>query len=232
MVDTGQLRVFPTADGVAEEAAERIADVLRKTVAESGSCVAALTGGRTPVATYQRLATYDLPWAAIHVVQTDDRFLPADETGTNWRTIRDTLLDPAGVPEDRRHPMPVRGDDPKVAAATYADLLKSLTVNGSADLVLLQLGPDGHLAALFDGRYDPADPAGVVVTSPGGDVVRLTQTLPSLCGAATRIALATGEQKSLAVGKVRSGSADTVAARAFLGSGGLLLLDNEAGSGR
>ncbi|WP_052684406.1 6-phosphogluconolactonase [Lentzea aerocolonigenes] len=223
--------MLPTADAVAQDAAARIAGAIRATVADRGSCVVALTGGNTPVPIYRRLAGHDVPWDRVHVTQTDDRVLPAAETGLNWRTIEETLLDPAGVPAERRHPMPVSGD-PEAGAGAYAELLKSLTDKGSADLVLLQLGPDGHLASLFDGRYDPEDQAGVAVTSPGEGVLRMTQTLPSLTGAATRIVVATGAGKAEAVAKVRASTPDTLATRTFLGSGGVLLLDDEAGAGR
>lgn len=165
------VRVLPDAAAVARAAAEQIAAVLARAVARRGHAHLATTGGSTPVAIYRHLATAPLretvPWDRIDVWFGDDRYVPRDHPLSNVILVDQGLLGGIGrdagvpLPFDRVHPFPcglaigeARG--PTWCAATYADEIRAavgLDPGGWPvfDLVLVGIGPDGHLLSVFPG---------------------------------------------------------------------------------
>ena len=83
----------------------------------------------------------------------DERYVPADSTDRNDRAVGRDLLDVVGVDPARVHAMPAADEvhpDLDAAAAAYGRELREHG-GGEFDLVLLGLGPDGHVASLFPG---------------------------------------------------------------------------------
>ncbi|MEV0279779.1 6-phosphogluconolactonase [Streptomyces sp. NPDC050610] len=218
----------------AEGAARAITEHIRRTLARRQRCVLALTGGSTPAATYQNLARMPVPWDRVHVIQTDDHLTRSGD-GPSWRVIEERLLEPAAVPAENRHPMPVGTPlDPREAAQAYGHLLGRLLTDGAPDVVVTGLGEDGHTASLFHG--DPALESSrwVAVTRPYQDTTRMTLTLPVLSGGGLRLVLAAGAGKAAAVGRLLDGGDDPrfTAVRTVLGEDGVLLVDEIAAAGQ
>ncbi|MFH8984774.1 6-phosphogluconolactonase [Streptomyces varsoviensis] len=225
------MTVAETPAHLAEGAARTITDHIRRTLARRQRCVLALTGGSTPAATYRNLARMPVPWERVHIVQTDDHLTEAGD-GPSWRTVEEHLLEPAAVPAENRHPMPVGTRlDPREAAQAYGHLLGTLLTDGAPDVVVAGLGEDGHTASLFHG--DPAlDTARwVAVTRPYQNTTRMTLTLPVLSGAGLRLVLATGSGKAAAVARLLGDDPSLTAVRTVLGDDGHLLVDGIAAAG-
>ncbi len=133
-----------------EMLAARLVMTARQCIDERGSFSLALSGGSTPKALYQKLASpqwkSQIDWANCDIVFGDDRAVAADDALSNYRMARETLLD--FVPA-RIYRIATESDDLEKAAADYDKVLRGL--GGRLDVVLLGLGDDGHTASLFPG---------------------------------------------------------------------------------
>jgi 6-phosphogluconolactonase len=163
-----------------------IAGFLRATVAEKGRATMALSGGRSPGPMFSALASEDVPWDCVHVLQVDERLAADNDPDRNLTGLTETLLDHINLAPANLHPMRVSSDlTPTAMAADYARLLDRVAPDG-IDLVQLGLGDDGHTASLVPGDsvlgvYDKR----VSFTGEYQNRMRLTLTFPELkrCGA-------------------------------------------------
>jgi 6-phosphogluconolactonase len=170
----------------AGDAADFIFARARNALGERNEFRIALSGGKTPIPIYTRLAAigHDLPWDLARITFGDERCVPPDDRQSNFRMAWETLLAPAAVPE--KSILRMRGEiDPQIAAQEYQDQLDLLAAQRGEpiyqhDLILLGLGDDGHTASLFPGTAALDETIRRVVANfvPKLDAWRLTFTLP------------------------------------------------------
>jgi 6-phosphogluconolactonase len=124
--------------------------------AARGRAGVALTGGSTAKPLYARLRSARVSWAETQVFFTDERAVPPDHELSNYRLAEEGLLrhvQLAGV-----HRMRGEAPDLDAEARRYAqDLRDTLGTPPRLDLMLLGLGPDGHICSLFAGVPGSAD---------------------------------------------------------------------------
>jgi 6-phosphogluconolactonase len=156
----------------------------------------ALSGGSTPARAYELAAQLHPDWSGAHIWFGDERALPPDDSRSNYRLVRTTLLDSLSRPPEVHR---IRGERPaEEAAALYDEELEGVTL----DLSLNGIGPDGHTASLF-----PASPAlgedklRAVAVEAGLEpyVPRVTMTPKVFAAAGLLVYLVTGEAKAEAV---------------------------------
>ena len=191
---TFAVEVFPS-QSYAQEAAARIA--LR--LPGRGSVV--LTGGNTIEPIYAALATSDAGWGSLDVFFSDERCVPPDDPASNYGLVRRSLFDP--VRARRVHRM--RGEDPPdAAAAAYHEEVAAVT--GGFDLVLLGMGTDCHIAAMFPGSsaLDERQRLCVAVKRPDG-LEGLTLTPPALDRSHSIVFLVSGADKAEAARRAVAG---------------------------
>ncbi|HEY1449641.1 MAG TPA: 6-phosphogluconolactonase [Solirubrobacteraceae bacterium] len=195
------------AEAAAKRAAAEIARRLQSARRERGVAHLALSGGTTPARTHELLAQELDDWQGIEVWFADERCVDPDDEESNYRLARETLLDTAaGLEPSRIHRM--EGElGPEQGAERYAEALRAHVPieEGLAvlDVIVLGIGPDGHIASLFPGAptLDVGAPALClgVHDSPKPPPQRITLTLPVLRAAQRCVLLATGASKADAV---------------------------------
>ena len=190
-------------DDPSAAAAERLAAA----IGEGGHI--ALTGGSSPRAAYELLASMEVDWTRCTLWFGDERCVPPDDALSNYGMVRAALLDrlSGDAPEVRR----IEGElGPHAGADAYEQALAGEVTN--FDLVLLGLGHDAHCASLFpnDAALDERRRRAVGVEQAGMEplVPRVTITLPVINAARKVIFLVTGADKAEAVARAFGGEPD------------------------
>jgi len=131
--------------------AELVVESLAGAAAARGRSAVALTGGSTAAPLFGRLREAAVPWERTEIFFTDERAVPPDHEWSNYRLAREGLLGHVAARAVHR----MRGESPDLDAEAerYAEEVRSsLGDPPRLDLVLLGLGPDGHICSLFPGR--------------------------------------------------------------------------------
>ncbi len=186
----------------AEEAARLVAERLAEQARAGGSLV--LTGGSTPRRAYELTGGLEPDWSRAELWWGDERCVPPDDERSNFGLAKQALLDRLDGEPAAVHRM--RGELGRDAGA--AEYARELAGVSTFDLVLLGLGPDGHVASLFPGFPTLEVTDRDTVGSEAGHepfVDRISLTLPRLCATRELLFLVAGEDKADAVARALAG---------------------------
>ncbi len=198
-------RKFTSHDELSRAGATYIGECASRAIAAKGEFSAALSGGLSPLRTWELLATLDLEWERITIFQVDERVAPEGDPERNLTGLRERL----GAKGPRIVAMPVEELDLDAAAAHYAALLPD-----RFDLVHLGLGPDGHTASLVPGDpvLDVTDRL-VGVTGEYQGRRRMTLTYPALARTEETLWIVSGPDVRDALLRLLAGDASIPASR-------------------
>jgi 6-phosphogluconolactonase len=185
-----ELVIAEDANEVAVVTARRLA----RAAAEGGSVV--LTGGTTPKQAYEHAAKEAPDWSKVEVWWGDERCVPPDDESSNYRMAKQALLDQ--LERGPRAVHRIKGELGKEQAA--ADYDRELD-DAQLDLLLLGIGPDGHVASLFPNAPTLRQRKRVLPAEAGLKpfVDRVTLSLPTLRAASEILFVVAGAEKADAV---------------------------------
>ncbi len=184
-----------------------------------------LSGGNTPKELFDILTRYKetIPWQKIQFFFSDERYVPANDTKSNYHMAYEHLFSKLSINPKNIYPIPTEFNDPNEAARVYEQTIRDafhLKNNSTPqfDLVYLGLGDNAHTASLWPfsdvvKRYveNPADHSDQLVAAlfvSETNAYRITLTPNALNNGKNIIFLVTGVDKATAVWEVLQGPSD------------------------
>ena len=212
--------VEPDAAALARRTAQYFVEMATEAVEARGHARIAISGGSTPKAALELLATSavlgygHLRWEKLDLYWVDERAVPPDDADSNYRMTREALLDHVPLKPAQIHR--IAGElEPEAAAARYeaelrADFRLADDERPRFDLVALGLGGDGHTASLFPHTKALHEMNRLVVANhvPQRDIVRITLTWPVINHAHSVFFLVSGPEKAAILKEVLTGPQD------------------------
>lgn len=219
------VHVFDNADAIARAAAAAVLEVVASS--RRARIAVCLSGGSTPKHLYQLLLepphAAGIPWDRMHWFWGDERFVPLADQRSNAGMACSAFLKRARAPLETIHVIPVTSGSAAHSADRYEQELKEFYGAGEFDparplfdLVLLDLGEDGHTASLFPGSPALGERRRWVtaIEEAGREpyVPRITLTFAALQPAQEVLFLVSGAAKQRAMARILAGD-DVPAAR-------------------
>uniref|UniRef100_A0A0E0LXN2 Probable 6-phosphogluconolactonase n=1 Tax=Oryza punctata TaxID=4537 RepID=A0A0E0LXN2_ORYPU len=215
-----KLLIFDAEEYLAESLAKYTARLSGEAVAERGAFTVALSGGSL-IKALRKLAEAPyleaVEWSKWHVFWVDERVVPKDHADSNYKLAMDGLLSKVLIPASQIYAI---NDalSAEGAANEYETCLKQLVKDGviaisevtgfpKLDLMLLGMGPDGHVASLFPGHpivNENKKWVSYIKDSPKPPPERITFTFPLVNSSAHIALVVTGAGKAGAVHKAFS----------------------------
>lgn len=137
---------FAAAELAAQALAAALAARLTDAVRARGEALIAVSGGRSPVAMFERLSTADLAWDRVTVTLVDERWVDASHSDSNAALVRRHLLQHRAAAA-RFVAMKNAALTPHAGHAECERTFAALPL--PFDAIVLGMGEDGHTASMF-----------------------------------------------------------------------------------
>tara|TARA_B110000027_G_scaffold131784_2_gene156707 strand:+ start:981 stop:1649 length:669 start_codon:yes stop_codon:yes gene_type:complete len=193
------------------EVAQKILDDLKVALLTQENVSFVVPGGTTPGPIFDILCTADIEWNRVHVMLSDERWVPDDNDRSNAKLLRDRLLvNRAAAAKFTPFYVP----DVEVAVACK-DVSETLASEWPVSVLVLGMGADMHTASMFPqanglGAALSANADALLPIQAEGQEQRVTLSAPVLNRAISKHIVIFGDDKRVAL-DVAKGSLPEVA---------------------
>lgn len=231
--------IYSDAEELAKATGERLLTTLIQAQADGSTARIVLTGGGSGIGLLAAITSLpardEVDWARVEFFWGDERFVPASDPQRNDLQAREALLDSVPIDPALVHPMAASdgefGSDVDAAAAAYAEIIGD---QPSFDVVMLGIGPEGHVASIFPDSPAVHDDRTVVAVRdcPKPPPTRISLTLPTIRTASEVWIVTAGEGKAQAVATALAGAGEvSLPAAGAVGTSRTLYLLDQAAAG-
>jgi 6-phosphogluconolactonase len=195
--------VIDAPEALATVFANRFAAQAGVAIAARGRFSCALPGGSVAEIFFPVLARTPVAWNRVDFFWGDERAVGPDDPDSNYGLAKRLLLDPVRADPRRVHRIAAEGGNPEAAACAYEEeMVRTLGDPPHIDLVVLGLGPEGHICSLFPGHpllRERVRRVAAIVDSPKPPPQRITFTMLPLELAETICIAGFGASKAQAI---------------------------------
>lgn len=192
---------YPDRDMLAIDLANILADEIETCLLTHDQASLVVPGGTTPGPIFDVLCAADLDWSRVHVLPSDERWVPSDDPRSNARLIRERLLVNRAA-KAKLVPLYANADEPEqVLDAIATTLQPELPIS----VLLLGMGADMHTASMFPGvdglgaALDPRAGTLAIMRPQSVPEARITLTAQVLDGALSKHLVIFGADKRAAL---------------------------------
>jgi 6-phosphogluconolactonase len=221
---SSEIRKCDTAVSAAEACGAAIFELLDQARRERGSATVAFSGGSTPKIMFEWMTGRHFDWSGIDIFQVDERCVPVEDSQSNFRMMRESLLTGAGISPERVHRVKTELAPEEAASEYAAEIARTFALPEGVlpvfDVIQRGMGPDAHTASLFPGEPLIKDRAGIAaaVWVEKFHQHRVTLLPGVLEGARHTVCLVSGADKAPALKQVLDGPLDPLSAPSQIAS--------------
>lgn len=193
-----RVQVLDDAAAVCHAAAQHLARSIARAVLARGVCHIALPGGPFVRPIYSELAQFQLAWSEVAFYFTDERCVPATHPASNFGEAIDRFLHNPRIGVHQFQRIEAERADREAAAEDYARVLPD-----PFDVLLAEVGVDGHVAALYPDSpaLRSSDRAVLHVQAPTRPRDRITLSRERLRATLESVVVAAGRDRAAAVAR-------------------------------
>ena len=115
-----------------------------------------LTGGKSPINLYRKLAKCKINWSNIDLFWGDERYVSQKSKNSNYKLANDNFIKKIKINKKNLFPINTKINTISKSSKNYSNLIRNYFKNEtiSFDYFLLGMGDDGHIASIFPGSSE------------------------------------------------------------------------------